>query len=144
MANSKPPDIEEEGRFIALRAQGRSYTALSEEMGISRSKALAMGSRLQLEVRLEAALFRQVLVEQYKVAANHRAAAYAEVLGAAFKELAARVRGDGLQGLKVPELLAMCQVLEHRLEAEEQPVQVSQGWQNAAALDGMGEFLDMR
>ena len=143
MAN-KPADLEEEQRFIALRAQGRSYTALSAELGISRSKALAMGSRLALEVALEAALFRQVLLEQYKVAANHRAAAYAEVLGAAFKELAARVRGDGLQALKLPELLAMCQLLEHRLEAEERPAQISQGWQDAAALDGTGEFLAMK
>ena len=139
----KPANIEEQERFILLRAQGKSYTAIAEAMGIGRGKALELGRKFRLEVGLEAALFRQVIRQQYKVAAVHRTAAYSEVLSAAFNELMKRVRGEGLEGLKLPELFALAQQLESRLLAEERPAQLSQGWQDAVAGDGMGEFLDM-
>ena len=89
----KPANIEEQERFILLRAQGKSYTAISEAMGIGRGKALELGRRLRLEVGLEAALFRQVILEQYRVTANHRASAFAEALGAMYRELRAAVIG---------------------------------------------------
>ena len=138
----KPDNIEEQERFILLRAQGKSYTAISEAMGIGRGKALELGRRLRLEVGLEAALFRQVILEQYRVTANHRASAFAEALGAALKELAARVRGDGFAGMKMPELLAIVNELESRLLQEERPAQVVAGWNLEA--DVLGEVLEMR
>ena len=137
----KPANIEEESNFIVLRAQGKSYIAIAEAMGIGRGKALELGRRLRLEVGLEAALFRQVILEQSRVTANHRAAAFAEVLGAVFKELAARVRGDGFAAMKMPELLAMANDLESRLLREERPAQVVAGWNLEA--DVLGEVLDM-
>lgn len=137
----KLDNIEEQERFILLRAQGSSYTAIAEAMGIGRGKALELGRKFRLEVGLEAALFRQVIRQQYKVAAVHRTAAYSEVLSAAFNELMKRVRGEGLQGLKVPELLALVQQLEARLLAEERPALVVGGWNIEA--DILGEFLDM-
>lgn len=137
----KPDNIEEQERFILLRAQGKSYTAIAEAMGIGRGKAIELGRKFRLQVGLEAALFRQVIREQYKVAAVHRTAAYSEVLSAAFNELMKRVRGEGLEGLKVPELLALVQQLESRLLAEERPALVVGGWNIEA--DVLGEFLDM-
>ena len=137
----KPANIEEQERFILLRAQGKSYTAIAEAMGIGRGKALELGRKFRLEVGLEAALFRQVIREQYKVAAVHRTAAYSEVLSAAFNELMKRVRGEGLEGLKLPELFALAQQLESRLLAEERPALVVGGWNMEA--DILGEFLDM-
>lgn len=142
-AESKPPNVEEDSLFISLRAQGKSYTALAKEMNIGRGKALALGRRLRLEVGLEAALFRQVVREQYKVAAVNRAAAYSEVLQAAFKELSARVRGNGLEAMKVPELLALAVQLETRLLSEERPALVTPNWGAALEADIGGEYLEM-
>lgn len=140
---AKPPNIEEESKFIALRAQGNSYTAIAKEMNIGRGKVIDLARRLRLEVGLEAALFRQHIREQYKVAAVNRAAAYSEALQAALNELAKRCRGNGFETLKVPELLAVALQLEARLLSEERPALVVSGWNPAIESDVMGEYLDM-
>lgn len=139
----KPPNAEEESQFILLRAQGKSYSAIAKDMNIGRGKALELGRKLRLEVGLEAALFRQAIREQYKVAAVNRAVAYAEVLQAAFLELSKRVRGGGMEALKVPELLALAVQVEARLLSEERPALVVASWGAAIEADMGGEYLDM-
>ncbi len=139
----KQPNIEEEHRFIFLRAQGKSYTAIAKDMNIGRGKAIELGRRLRVAVGLEAALFRQVIREQYKVAAVNRAAAYSELLQAAFIELSKRCRGAELEGLKVTELLALALRVEERLLQEERPALVCESWGAAIAGETEGEFLPM-
>ena len=146
MKNASVPNLDEEAQFIVLRAQGRSYLSIAADMKISKGKALEMGKRLNLQVGLEAALFRQVLLERYKVAANSRAAAYAEVMGAALDEIHRRITGEGagLAALKFPELLALAQAVEVRLQAEEQPVQITTGWADTMGDEITAQYLTMR
>ncbi len=144
-ASAKPVNVEQEMQFIQLRSQGRSYIAIAAEMHISKGKALEMGKRLQMEVGLETALVRQLILERYKVASVNRATAFAEVLGAAMNELHRRLQGEGagLAQLKMGELVNLATFLEKRMQAEELPALVSQGWGgNGAGFED--EFLEMR
>ena len=144
-ASAKPVNVEQEMQFIQLRSQGRSYIAIAAEMHISKGKALEMGKRLQMEVGLETALVRQLILERYKVASVNRATAFAEVLGAAMNELHRRLQGEGagLAQLKIGELVNLATFLEKRMQAEELPALVSQGWGgNGAGFED--EFLEMR
>ena len=144
-ASAKHVNVEQEMQFIQLRSQGRSYIAIAAEMHISKGKALEMGKRLQMEVGLETALVRQLILERYKVASANRATAFAEVLGAALNELHRRLQGEGagLAQLKIGELVNLATFLEKRMQAEELPALVSQGWGgNGAGFED--EFLEMR
>lgn len=144
-ASAKPVNVEQEMQFIQLRSQGRSFVSIAAEMHISKGKALEMGKRLHLEVGLETALVRQLILERYKVASANRASAFAEVLGAALNELHRRLQGEGagLAQLKIGELVNLAAFLEKRLQAEEVPAKVSQGWGgDSAGFEDV--FLEMR
>lgn len=144
-ASPGPVNVEQEMQFIQLRSQGRSFIAIAAEMHISKGKALEMGKRLHLEVGLETALLRQLILERYKVASANRATAFAEVLGAALNELHRRLQGEGagLAQLKIGELVNLAAALEKRMQAEEIPAKVAQGWgEDLAGFEN--QFLEMR
>ena len=65
-------DLKIKEKFIQLRAQGLSYSKISQELNTSKATLISWAKDLELEIQNAVQLEKDDLLEKYKMAKNHR------------------------------------------------------------------------
>jgi len=60
-------DLETRERFVELRAQGRSFESIAEELNVSKTTLITWSQKLDREIQNARYLAYQKLIEQYKM-----------------------------------------------------------------------------
>lgn len=106
-------------RFIELRAEGRSYADIAEEMKTSKPTLLDMGKELQREVANARTLRMEELFEKYAVAKAKRIEVFGKRLEAILAELDKRPLTDIPTGV----LLKLALDYGDRMKTEVEPLE---------------------
>ena len=101
--------------FVMLRAQGKSFEAIAQELGISKPTLLKWQSELFDAIKEQEFYEVQRITELYQVTRRDRLDAIAKLLGAVRTELARRADAEQLTDLPTDKLTALALVLEKRL-----------------------------
>jgi transposase-like protein len=101
--------------FVMLRAQGKSFEAIAQELGISKPTLLKWQSELFDAIKEQEFYEVQRITELYQVTRRDRLDAIAKLLGAVRTELARRADAEQLADLPTDKLTALALVLEKRL-----------------------------
>lgn len=72
--------VEQQERFIELRAQGMSYEKIAEQLEISKTTALKLGHDFEQEVKRLQFMHLEAMAEQYKLVKTARIAGIAKLL----------------------------------------------------------------
>lgn len=106
-------------RFIELRAEGRSYSDIAEEMKTSKPTLLDMGKELQREVANARTLRMEELFEKYAVAKAKRVEVFGKRLDAILAELDKRPLTD------IPTAVLLKLALDYgdRMKTEVEPLE---------------------
>lgn len=112
--------VEEKQKFIELRAKGKSFDVISQELNISKPTLIKWSGELYEEVQ-EAHYFElENLVEQYKVGRKARFESYCIILKKAIEELQDRAEEEIFRELPTEKLLNLVEKVEARVEEETQ------------------------
>jgi transposase-like protein len=111
---------EEKERFIELRAEGRSYADIAEQLNVSKPTLIAWGKDLQKEVANARTLRLDALFEKYAVAKSKRVEVFGKRLEAILTELDTRTLSD----VPTPALLKLALDYGDRLRAEAEPLTI--------------------
>jgi len=101
--------------FVMLRAQGKSFDAIADELAISKPTLLKWQSELFDAIKEQEFYEVQRITELYRVTRRDRLDAIAKLLGAVRAELDRRADAEQLTDLPTDKLTALALVLEKRL-----------------------------
>ena len=87
-------DLETKNRFIDLRAKGKSYQKISEEIGVSKRTLINWGKELSLEVANAHALELEALQDEFYMLKERRIRLFGEKLKAISEEIENRDLSD--------------------------------------------------
>ncbi len=104
--------------FVMLRAQGKSFEAIAQELGISKPTLLKWQGELLDQIKEQEFYEVQRLTELYQVTRRERFETIAKLLGAVKAELARRADAEQLADLTLDKLTALALVLEKRLSQD--------------------------
>lgn len=110
--------LEEQERFIQLRAQGMSFERISKELNISKPVLLKWSGELYDRVK-EAQFFElENIVQKYGVMRRERFEVHSKLLSSALLELKERAENSKLKTLSTEKLFQLVEQLEERLEKD--------------------------
>lgn len=110
--------IEEQEKFIQLRAQGMSFERISKELNISKPVLLKWSGELYNRVK-EAQFFElENIVQKYGVMRKERFEVHSKLLNTALQELKERAENNKLKTLSTEKLFQLVEQLEERLEKD--------------------------
>lgn len=110
--------VEEKQKFIELRAKGKSFDVISQELNISKPTLIKWSGELYEEVQ-EAHYFElENLVEKYKLGRKARFESYCVILRKAIDELQDRAEEELFREIPTEKLLNLVEKVEERVEAE--------------------------
>ncbi len=104
--------------FVMLRAQGKSFEAIAQELGISKPTLLKWQGELLDQIKEQEFYEVQRLTELYQVTRRERFETIAKLLGAVKAELARRADAEQLADLTLDKLTALALLLEKRLSQD--------------------------
>jgi len=84
----KPAEIKE--KFIEMRAEGHSYIAIGEALGVSKTTLIQWSYDLQVELKNRMTVRMDYLCQQYSLSKEARIKLLGELLGRVNTELASR------------------------------------------------------
>ena len=87
-------DLETKNRFIDLRAKGKSYQKISEEIGVSKRTLINWGEELSFEISNAHALELEALQDKYYMLKERRIILFGEKLKAISEEIENRDISD--------------------------------------------------
>ena len=101
--------------FVMLRAQGKSFDAIADELAISKPTLLKWQSELFDAIKEQEFYEVQRITELYQVTRRQRFDATAKTLHAVLAELSRRVDTDQLADMPTDKLVNLALILEKRL-----------------------------
>lgn len=129
--------LEEQEKFIELRAQGLSFERISKELNVSKPVLLKWSGEL-LE-RIKQAQFYELenIVEKYSLMRAKRFEVHSKLLSSALQELQERAENNKLKTLSTEKLFQLVEELEQRIEKDtsRELVAVSVDWRKSLMLD---------
>ena len=87
MEVKKMADLEKQKQFIQLRATGKSYQKISEELGVSKNTLIKWGKELVFEIINAHALELEALQDEYYMLKERRIKLFGDKLKAISEEL---------------------------------------------------------
>jgi transposase len=94
MEVKKMADLEKQKQFIHLRATGKSYQKISEELGVSKHTLIKWGKELVFEISNAHALELEALQDEYYMLKERRIKLFGDKLKAISEELENRDLSD--------------------------------------------------
>ena len=116
--SSMTKSIEEQERFIELRAVGMSFQKISEVLGISKPTLIKWNGELLERVKEAQYLEYERLMEQYGLFRKERFEVYCKALRTALKEFQERAETGELKKVPTDKLFSLLEQLEKRLEKD--------------------------
>lgn len=110
--------LEEQERFIQLRAQGMSFDNISKELNISKPVLLKWSGELSERVKEAQYYELENIVQKYGVMRRARFEVHSKVLNSALQELKERAENNKLKTLSTDKLFQLVEQLEERLEKD--------------------------
>lgn len=131
-------------QFVMLRAQGRSFDTIAQDLGISKQTLITWQSELNNQIKEQTFYELQTITETYAVTRKKRFESHAKVLGAVLAELDRRADTDQLAELPTDKLVNLALVLEKRVSQDTGRELVNIRVDNTKKLfDSIdGEYLD--
>lgn len=111
-------NIEEQARFIELRARGMSFQKIAEEIGVSKPTLIKWNGELLEQVKEAQYLEYEKLIEQYGLFRKERFEVYCKALQTALKEFQERAEAGELKKVPTDKLFSLLEQLEKRLEKD--------------------------
>lgn len=102
-------------QFVMLRAQGKSFDKIAENLGISKQTLIKWQGELFAQIREQEFYEVQAITEAYAVTRRQRFDATAKTLHAVLAELTRRVDTDQLADMPTDKLVNLALILEKRL-----------------------------
>jgi len=110
--------LEEQEKFIQLRAQGMSFDKISKELNVSKPVLLKWNG--EFLDRIKEAQFYELenIVEKYSLMRAKRFEVHSKLLNSALKELQERAENNNLKTLSTEKLFQLVEELEQRIEKD--------------------------
>ncbi len=110
--------LEEQEKFIQLRAQGMSFEKISRELNVSKPVLLKWNG--ELLDRIKQAQFYELenIVEKYSLMRAKRFEVHSKLLSSALQELQERAENNKLKTLSTEKLFQLVEELEQRIEKD--------------------------
>lgn len=105
-------------QFVMLRAQGKSFDTIAQELGISKQTLITWQGDLQDQVNEQTFFELQTITETYAVTRKKRFESHAKMLSAVLTELERRADTDQLTDLPTDKLVNLAMVLEKRISQD--------------------------
>jgi transposase len=112
-------DAETQQRFVLLRAEGRSFTRIAEELNVSKPTLIKWSRKYQFEIQNQRAINLEALQEKWLSSRETRVATLGEQLQKMERELAKR----DIASLTTGQLLAFTASLRRQIRQETGDVQ---------------------
>jgi len=113
-------DQEVVGKFIELRANGRSFTNIASELGVAKSTLVEWSRKFRFEIHNRRALVIEDLQDRTLGNVQHRVAGLAEKLARVEEEL----RQRGVKEMSTSQLYALAASLRRQIERETGPIRL--------------------
>jgi len=123
-----------------LRAQGKSFDTIAQELGISKQTLITWQGDLQDQVNEQTFFELQTITETYAVTRKKRFESHAKMLSAVLTELERRADTDQLTDLPTDKLVNLAMVLEKRISQDTGRELVSVHVNNN--FDVFGKYID--
>src|SRR5512141_3080892 len=96
-------DITERERFVELRAQGKSFAAIAEEIGVSKTTLITWSRELYEQIKNLRAINEEALCERYRLTKQHELETLSQRLDAVEAEITKR----DLSNVPTPKLYGL-------------------------------------
>jgi transposase len=107
-------DQQTQQQFIQLRAAGRSFASIAQELDVSKPTLIAWSRKFRFEIQNLRAIESEALAEEFLATREDRARNLSDQLRSVESELAARNLAD----LSTQRLFAMAESLRRQLRSE--------------------------
>ena len=127
-------------QFVMLRAQGKSFDTIAQDLGISKQTLINWQSELNNQIKEQTFYELQTMTETYAVTRKKRFESHAKLLGAVLAEIDRRTDTDQLADLPTDKLVNLAMVLEKRISQDTGRELVSVHVNNN--FDVFGKYID--
>jgi transposase len=105
-------DQETQQKFVDLRARGRSFARIAEELQVSKRTLIEWSRKFQFEIRNQRAIELEALRERYLATREEQA----RQLGERLREVEAELATRKVSELSTPRLFALSESLRRQLQ----------------------------
>lgn len=110
--------LEEQEKFIQLRAQGMSFEKISKELNVSKPVLLKWNGEFLERIRHAQYFELENIVEKYSLMRAKRFEVHSKLLNSALAELQERAENHKLKTLSTEKLFQLVEELEQRIEKD--------------------------
>lgn len=110
--------LEEQEKFIELRAQGLSFERISKELNVSKPVLLKWSGELIERIKQAQFFELENIVEKYSLMRAKRFETHSKLLSSALQELQERAENNKLKTLSTEKLFELVEQLEQRIEKD--------------------------
>ncbi len=110
--------LEEQEKFIQLRAQGMSFEKISKELNVSKPVLLKWNGEFLERIRQAQYYELENIVEKYSLMRAKRFEVHSKLLNSALAELQERAENNKLKTLSTEKLFQLVEELEQRIEKD--------------------------
>ena len=110
--------LEEQEKFIQLRAQGMSFDKISKELNVSKPVLLKWNGEFLERIRQAQFFELENIVEKYSLMRSKRFEVHSKLLNSALAELQERAENNKLKTLSTEKLFQLVEELEQRIEKD--------------------------
>lgn len=111
-------DISDKEKFIQLRAQGLSFSKISDQIGVSKPVLIKWSNELKKEIANQRFLLVEELLEKYELMKATRIKMFAELLNKVIEELKKR----DFESASLKDLINLATFLELHLKIEAESI----------------------
>lgn len=115
---SNTTNLDQQQRFIELRAKNHSFDAIAQDIGVSKPTLIKWSRELEVELINQKALELDAIKRQYSVTREHRIA----LLGGQLKTIREELATRDLKEVPTSQLIRLTMLLNTELEKLEAPV----------------------
>ncbi|MSR85324.1 hypothetical protein EXS71_02720 [Candidatus Uhrbacteria bacterium] len=111
-------DNETRDRFVELRAQGKSFASIAEELNVSKPTLIEWSKDMQVQVANLRAVNEEALRERFKLTKEHQL----QVLSQQFNAVHAEIEKRDLSELPIDKLYSVMFKLTDELREQDKPM----------------------
>jgi transposase len=112
-------DIETQQRFVALRAEGWSFTRIATELKVSKPTLITWSRKFQFDIHNQRAITIETLQEKWLASQEARVA----LLGEQLQRVQAELSQRDVASLSTTQLFALATALRREIKSETGPVE---------------------
>jgi transposase len=101
-------------RFVQLRAEGRSFARIADELNVSKPTLIKWSRKFQFEIHNQRAILLEAVQERWLHTREERVA----TLGAQLQQVEAELARRNIGELSTPRLFALAATLRRQIQAE--------------------------